>query len=119
MSKVSMSVKEIWDLGLWDNVCEYKDWNPWIRNEGQISDDEIVEFDSKFEKEDEVIEIDYEKEYLRKDIAYKIIQKISFEYNFEQYEKYLVAYRNIETKEIRFEIQDVDNIQWILKLKEY
>lgn len=50
MSKVSMTVRQITDLGLWDKVCEYKGWNPYIKNHGQIDDNEIVEFDSEFKK---------------------------------------------------------------------
>lgn len=53
MSTVKMTVKQILDLGLWDKVCEYKDWSPWILNEGQIGEDELVEFDSEFKKEPE------------------------------------------------------------------
>lgn len=52
MSIVKMTVRQITDLGLWDKVCEYKGWNPWIKNEGQIDSDEIVEFDSEFKKDD-------------------------------------------------------------------
>ena len=54
MDKVSMTVRQIMNLDLWDRVCEYKGWNPYILNEGLISEDEIVEFDDKFEKEEEV-----------------------------------------------------------------
>jgi len=52
VSKVSMTVRQIINLGLWDRVCEYKNWKPWILNEGKIGGDDIVEFDSEF-KEDE------------------------------------------------------------------
>jgi hypothetical protein len=45
-----MTVKQIFDLGLWDKVCEYKGWNSWCYSEGQIDSDEIVEFDSEFKK---------------------------------------------------------------------
>lgn len=50
MSKVSMTARQIKDLGLWDKVCEYTGINPWAFNEGQITDDEIIEFDSEFKK---------------------------------------------------------------------
>lgn len=55
MSKVEMTVGQIMELGLWDNVCKYKGWNPYILNEGLVAKDEIVEFDTTFEKEPEMV----------------------------------------------------------------
>lgn len=52
MSKVLMTVKQIQDLGLWDRVSEYLHINPYALNEGQISEDEVLEFDSEFKKEE-------------------------------------------------------------------
>jgi hypothetical protein len=52
MAIVRMTVRQLDKLGLWEKVREYKGWNPYIRNEGQISEDEIVEFDDDFKKED-------------------------------------------------------------------
>ncbi|MGJ0846583.1 hypothetical protein ACR77J_07835 [Tissierella praeacuta] len=60
MSKVKMTVRQIMDLGLWNKVCEYKKWDPWILNEGRIDYDEIVEFDSEFKEEE--IEIEYSRD---------------------------------------------------------
>ena len=51
MSKVTMTVKQIMDLRLWDKVCEYKGWDVWILNEGKIDSSEEVEFDTEFKKE--------------------------------------------------------------------
>lgn len=51
MSKVSMTVQQIKDLGLWDKVSEYLGINPWALNEGQIDNDEVLEFDTEFKKE--------------------------------------------------------------------
>jgi len=51
MSLVTMTVKQIMDLGLWDKVCEYKGWDVWILNEGKIDSLEEVEFDTEFKKE--------------------------------------------------------------------
>jgi len=51
MSKVTMTVKQVMDLGLWDKVCEYKGWDVWILNEGKIDSSEEVEFDTEFKKE--------------------------------------------------------------------
>jgi hypothetical protein len=42
MSKVSMTVKQIRDLGLWDKVSEYLNINPYAINEGQIDCDEVL-----------------------------------------------------------------------------
>lgn len=58
MSMVSMTVKQIKDLGLWDKVCEYKGINPWAINEGIMDYDDIIEFDTEFKAEDKL------KEYL-------------------------------------------------------
>jgi len=51
-----MTVQQIMDLNLWDKVCEHKGWNPWILNEGQIDENEVVTFDSEFKKDDSNIE---------------------------------------------------------------
>ena len=51
MSKVTMTVKQIMDLGLWEKVCEYKGWSVWGVNEGRIDSSEDVEFDTEFKKE--------------------------------------------------------------------
>lgn len=59
MSKISMTVRQIKDLGLWDKVCEYKDINPWAINEGSIEYDDVIEFDTEFKEEDKL------KEYLK------------------------------------------------------
>ena len=50
MSKVSMTVKQIMELGLWDKVSEYLGINPFALSESQISNDEILEFDTEFKK---------------------------------------------------------------------
>lgn len=47
MSKVKLTVRQIMNLGLWEKVCEQKNWNPYILNEGLISEDEIVEIDDE------------------------------------------------------------------------
>lgn len=55
MAIVRLQVRSIMNLGLWDKVCEYKGWNPWIYNEGRVPDDEWVEFDDTFKKVEDVI----------------------------------------------------------------
>lgn len=55
MSKVSMTVRQIKDLGLWDKVCDYKNINPYAINEGLINYDDIIEFDTEFKKEKKII----------------------------------------------------------------
>lgn len=52
MTEVTMTVRQIVDLGLWDKVCDYKGWNSWILNEGRIDENEDVTFDSKLRKEE-------------------------------------------------------------------
>lgn len=51
MAKIELTVRQIMNFGLWDKVCEYKGWEPYILNEGRISEDELVEFDDNFKKE--------------------------------------------------------------------
>lgn len=55
-----MTVQQIIDLNLWDKVCEYKGWNPWILNEGQIDENEVVTFDSEFKNVDNNMESLYQ-----------------------------------------------------------
>lgn len=53
MAEITMTVRQIMNLGLWDKVCEYKGWNPWILNEGRIGENESVTFNDTFEKPEE------------------------------------------------------------------
>lgn len=55
MAKVELTVKQIINFGLWEKVCEYKGWDHWIVNEGRIDENEIVEFDDEFKKEEEIV----------------------------------------------------------------
>jgi len=50
MSLIKLRVKNIKNLGLWNRVCEYRNWNNWT----PIDDEEVVEFDDRFVK-DEVV----------------------------------------------------------------
>lgn len=59
MAKIELTVKQIMNLGLWDKVCEYKGWNTWILNEGQIDENDLVEFDDAFKKEVEWHHLNY------------------------------------------------------------
>ena len=56
MSKVSMTVKQIKELGLLDKVFEYCNINPYALNEGQIDYDDTLEFDTEFKKEEKVLQ---------------------------------------------------------------
>lgn len=53
MSMVSMTVRQIFDLKLWDKVCKYKGINSYAVNEGLIGYDDIIEFDTEFKKVEE------------------------------------------------------------------
>ena len=44
---ISMTIREIFDKGLWDKVCEIKGRNVWIVNEGRATMSEVVEFDNE------------------------------------------------------------------------
>ncbi|MEK4824594.1 hypothetical protein NSS71_08545 [Niallia sp. FSL W8-0951] len=57
MAKIELTVKQIMNLGLWDKVCDYKGWEPWILNEGRIDENELVEFDDEFKKEEKEINL--------------------------------------------------------------
>ena len=50
MSKISMTVKQIIELGLWDKVSKYCGIDYYALNEGQISINEVLEFDTEFKK---------------------------------------------------------------------
>lgn len=58
MAKIQLTVRQIINLGLWEQVCEYKGWDTWILNEGRIDEDDVVEFDDTFEKEDDCVNSD-------------------------------------------------------------
>lgn len=60
MSKVSMTVQQITDLGLKDKVFEYLGINPYALNEGQIGYDSILEFDTEFKPIIETRLVQYE-----------------------------------------------------------
>lgn len=47
MSKIEMTAQQIKDLELWDKVCDYKGINP----SDDIEEEEIIEFDTRFEKD--------------------------------------------------------------------
>lgn len=53
MAKIELTVRQIKNLGLWQQVCEYKGYDPYIYKEGRISDEDTIEFDDEFEKEEE------------------------------------------------------------------
>lgn len=50
MAEVTLTVRQIMNLGLWDKVCGYKGWSEWSYNEGRIEENELVTFDDTFEK---------------------------------------------------------------------
>lgn len=54
MAKIELTVQQIINLGLWEDVCNYKEWNPYIAKEGRIDLDELVEFDDEFKKEEKL-----------------------------------------------------------------
>lgn len=76
MAETTLTVRQIMDLGLWEQVCEYKGWNKWILNEGQIQEDELVTFDSEFKKEGEVKKIIKWKDVLN---CEKLFPKVMWE----------------------------------------
>ena len=56
MAEITMTVRQIKNLGLWDKVVEYKGWSPWIINEGRIDYDDKVTFDDEFKKEEKIVD---------------------------------------------------------------
>lgn len=59
MSKVTLTVSQIINLGLLEKVCDYKGWDYYIFNEGIIDENELVEFDDELKKEEEIIKPKY------------------------------------------------------------
>jgi hypothetical protein len=64
MSRVSMTVRQICDLGLWSEVCEQESLNPWAINEGLISDDDTIEFDSGLLSEECYMDVKDDKQLI-------------------------------------------------------
>lgn len=60
---ISLTVRNLVNLGLWSRVCEYKGWDPHILGDGLISLDSIVEFDDEFLKKD-IVPIEQLKMFL-------------------------------------------------------
>lgn len=118
-----MTVRQCKDLGLWDNYCEWSGCNPYAINEGQIEYDTVIEFDSEFKKKETKEDIEekiiYGQEYCRKNTVYCIIQKIEFEYKYDEYVKYLVSYRTVGEEDATFELKDIAEIEYILSLDKY
>lgn len=48
MSLVTMTVKQLKDLGLWESVRRYKGYNPYVLNEGLMDMDSEVTFESNY-----------------------------------------------------------------------
>lgn len=122
MSMVKMTVRQCKDLGLWDDYCNWSGCNPYAVNEGQINSDDEIEFDSEFNKQDDKdieSEIMYNQEYCRKNEVYCIIQKVEFEYEYEQYTKYLVSHKNLDENKVSFELEDIEQLKYILSLEKY
>ena len=49
--KVRITVREVMDKYLWDEVCEMKGLNEWCVNEGLMGSDEELEFTEEEAKE--------------------------------------------------------------------
>lgn len=123
MSIVRMTVQQCRDLGLWDKYCEWSGCSPYAINEGQINSDDKIEFDSEFKKKESQEDIEskiiYGQEYSRKNDVYCIIQKVEFEYKYEQYTKFLVSHRIAGEEEATFELKDLEECEYILSLDKY
>ena len=121
MSNIKMTVKQCIDLGLWEKYCNWSNTNQYAINEGLIDYDNIIEFDSEFKKQEKDIEslIIYGKEYIRKNEIVSIIKKVEFNFNFENYSKFLIGRRYLESDEINFELYDLEQIEKILYMDEY
>lgn len=60
MAETTLTVRQIMDLGLWQKVCDYKDWNQYILADGKIDENELVTFDSEFKKVSDPLDINHE-----------------------------------------------------------
>lgn len=56
MTKLTLTVKEIMERGLWDEACTSNKWNPWILNEGLIDAEDLVTFEYGTTTNDQTIE---------------------------------------------------------------
>lgn len=120
MAEITLTMKQIINLGLWEKVCEYKDWQVWIFNEGQISESELVTFDDEFKKEnkweieynhctDELVKMSEraiqlaEKEELKdiiESLASHACSALKYEITVRELEEYLEANEDIRFNEI-------------------
>lgn len=50
MSIITMTVKQLQDLGIWESVLEYKGYNPYVLNEGLMDEDSLVTFESNYKE---------------------------------------------------------------------
>lgn len=98
MAKISLTVKQIMNLGIWDKVCEYKKWNPYILNEGLIDENEIVEFDDEFKQYENKMEKFVGDSWVRKDWEYTVVAKVPHAVKEGVY-VYLVSQREFGTEE--------------------
>lgn len=115
MSKVTLTVQQIINLGLWDRVCEYKGWREDICRDGTVKRDELVDFDDEFRKEtlqeepvlDKVsimVEVHFNKilsSGQRRYVENKIVDKFFNEWNYGNLDPY-----DIESIDCKTEVID-------------
>lgn len=57
MAEKTLSVKKIRELGLWNQVCNYMNWDPNIFDNGEILETHEVTYDDTYVKQNEVNEL--------------------------------------------------------------
>lgn len=109
MAKTELTVRQIMDLGIWEKVCEYNNWSPYILREGLIGEDELVIFDSNFEKHEEnKIKLEVDDTWERKNYEYTVISKVD---HLEDSSKSVVtiAIRKFGTDEYSYDVREVED----------
>lgn len=87
MSKVSMTVKQISDLGLLDKVFNYLGINPYALNEGQIDYSDTLEFDTEFKSRKDYLKAKLEKQKkLLQSIVDTMTEEQLHDWNIVQYD---------------------------------
>ncbi|WCK57060.1 hypothetical protein PP175_28135 (plasmid) [Aneurinibacillus sp. Ricciae_BoGa-3] len=117
MATIKLTVLQLLNLGLWEKVCEYKGWSPWIFNEGRIREDELVEFDDEFKREEERNE-EYEigDKFESNTMKCEIVAKVKHK-NKEEY-VYLVKVSETGEEDVEYKVFDEFSFSIYEKLSE-
>lgn len=64
MAKITLTYRQIMNLGLWGAVSEYKGWD-YLNNNGVVyTDDQLITFDDKFEEPVDELPVDNKRVFI-------------------------------------------------------